>query len=56
MAEPAAHLREFPLEGRDGGYVGPSGVRKPTRIDRAGRSLTDVIVELGDEETERAGR
>jgi len=46
MAEPV-HLRALPTDLSDGGYVGPSGVRKPTRTDRVGRSLTDVIVELG---------
>ena len=53
MAEPAAQLRALPLEGVDGGYVGPTGVRKPTRTDRGGRSLTDVIVELGLASRER---
>ncbi len=47
MAEPAGHLRALPGNALEPDYVGPTGVRKPTRTDRAGRSLTDVIVELG---------
>jgi type IV pilus assembly protein PilB len=47
MADSAPHLRAIPNELPETGYVGPNGVRSPTRTDRAGRSLTDVIVELG---------
>ena len=47
MAEPAGHLRALPGNALEADYVGPTGLRKPSRTDRVGRSLTDVIVELG---------
>ncbi|HEY6463803.1 MAG TPA: hypothetical protein VIY73_26720, partial [Polyangiaceae bacterium] len=45
--EPQAHLRALTVEVPEAGYVGPNGVRPPTRSDRVARSLTDVILELG---------
>ena len=47
MAEPGGHLRAIPGNAVEAEYVGPTGVRKPSRSERSGRSLTDVIVELG---------
>jgi type IV pilus assembly protein PilB len=47
VAEPAAHLRAVASDVPHAGYVGPNGVRPPTRLDRVARTLTDVIVELG---------
>jgi type IV pilus assembly protein PilB len=46
-SEPQAHLRALSVEVPDAAYVGPNGVRAPTRSDRVARSLTDVILELG---------
>ena len=48
MAEPAApYLRALPAEEPEVRFVGPNGVRPPTRSDRIARSLTDVMVDLG---------
>src|SRR5579862_5546326 len=47
MAEPAAALRAVSAEAPEASYVGPNGVRPPTRTDRVPRSLADIIAELG---------
>jgi len=47
MAESSSHLRAVPADEQAPSFVGPNGVRPPSRRGGAPRSLTEVIVELG---------